>query len=101
MTRRFAVTWDYRCPFARNAHEHLIVGLAAGADWQGEFWPFPPNQGPVAGGQPHLGDDPEKRAGLGARHAGPRESIATIDRLLDLTVGWPDLNEFKHTRIPR
>jgi protein-disulfide isomerase-like protein with CxxC motif len=27
----FSVTWDYRCPFARNAHEHLAVGLAAGA----------------------------------------------------------------------
>ena len=25
----FAVTWDYRCPFARNAHEHLLAGLAA------------------------------------------------------------------------
>ena len=27
----FAVTWDYRCPFARNAHEHVLDGLAAGA----------------------------------------------------------------------
>ena len=26
----FAVTWDYRCPFARNAHEHVIAGLRAG-----------------------------------------------------------------------
>ena len=31
----------------------------------------------------------------------PGDSIATIERLLDLTVGWTDLNEFKHTRIPR
>ena len=23
----FAVTWDYRCPFARNAHEHVLTGL--------------------------------------------------------------------------
>jgi hypothetical protein len=22
MTLSFAVTWDYRCPFARTAHEH-------------------------------------------------------------------------------
>ncbi len=27
----FAVTWDYRCPFARNGHEHLLDGLEAGA----------------------------------------------------------------------
>ena len=32
MTSAFAVTWDYRCPFARNIHEHLLTGLAAGAD---------------------------------------------------------------------
>jgi hypothetical protein len=25
----------------------------------------------------------------------------TIDRVLDLLNGHPDLNEFKHTRIPR
>ena len=26
----FSVTWDYRCPFARNAHEHVLAGLDAG-----------------------------------------------------------------------
>jgi hypothetical protein len=36
----FAVTWDYRCPFARNAHEHLLDGLEAGADWHVTFVPF-------------------------------------------------------------
>ena len=25
----FSVTWDYLCPFARNAHEHLITALEA------------------------------------------------------------------------
>ena len=40
MTRHFAVTWDYRCPFARNAHEAVISGLAAGKDWDVRFWPF-------------------------------------------------------------
>ena len=32
-THTFAVTWDYRCPFARNAHEHVVTGLQGGADW--------------------------------------------------------------------
>ena len=25
----------------------------------------------------------------------------TVERLVDLVSGWPDLNEFKHTSIPR
>ena len=37
MSSSFEVTWDYLCPFARNAHEHLAVGLQAGADWDVHF----------------------------------------------------------------
>ncbi len=40
MARQFAVTWDYRCPFARNAHEALINGLKEGRDWDVRFWAF-------------------------------------------------------------
>ena len=40
MTVRFAITWDYRCPFARNAHEHVVAALEAGADWDVTFLPF-------------------------------------------------------------
>ncbi len=29
------------------------------------------------------------------------EARATLDRLLDTLIGWPELNEFKATRIPR
>ena len=200
MSRSFAVTWDYRCPFARNAHEHLLTGLAAGAEWQVEFWPFSLNQAHVEEGQPDVWDDPEKESGLLAMQVGisvrdnfpaafpavhralflarhdegrdirddavlrailkeqdvdadavfadtasgrtmkvfkeahekgvneygvfgvptfvaegqavfirvmhrpsdnAQDSITTIERLLDLTTGWPDLNEFKHTNIPR
>jgi predicted DsbA family dithiol-disulfide isomerase len=38
--RSFAVTFDYRCPFARNVHEHVLEGLAAGAAWDVQFLPF-------------------------------------------------------------
>jgi protein-disulfide isomerase len=38
--RSFAVTFDYRCPFARNVHEHVLDGLAEGADWDVRFAPF-------------------------------------------------------------
>ncbi len=40
MTLHFAVTYDYRCPFARNVHEHLIDGLGGGADWDVTFVPL-------------------------------------------------------------
>ena len=33
--------------------------------------------------------------------ADPAESIRTVERIVDLLAGWPDLNEFKHTSIPR
>jgi len=38
--RSFALTFDYRCPFARNAHEHVLEGLAGGGDWAVRFVPF-------------------------------------------------------------
>ena len=31
----------------------------------------------------------------------PAPSRAAIERILDLLTGWPELNEFKHTSIPR
>ena len=58
MTARpeFAVTWDYRCPFARNGHEHILDGLEAGAPWEVTFVPFFLNQSHVPeGGTSRLG----------------------------------------------
>ena len=51
MARQFAVTWDYRCPFARNAHEALVKGLQDGRDWEVRFWPFSLDQVHVEEGQ--------------------------------------------------
>jgi DSBA-like thioredoxin domain len=66
----FAVTWDYRCPFARNAHEHLIAGLEAGATWDVDFVPFSLNQAHVPEGGTPVWDDAEKRPDLLALEAG-------------------------------
>jgi hypothetical protein len=52
MTRRFAVTWDYRCPFARNLHEALIKGLGDGKDWDVRFMAFSLDQVHVEEGEP-------------------------------------------------
>ena len=60
MTPPFAVTWDYRCPFARNAHEHIIEALEAGADWDVTFVPFSLNQMHAEDGDPEVWDDPSK-----------------------------------------
>jgi 2-hydroxychromene-2-carboxylate isomerase len=38
--RSYAVTFDYRCPFARNAHEAVAAALRSGADWEVRFLPF-------------------------------------------------------------
>jgi hypothetical protein len=70
MTTTFAVTWDYRCPFARNAHEHVITGLEAGAPWQVEFVPFSLTQVHVAEGEVDAWDDPDKADTLLAMEAG-------------------------------
>ena len=66
----FAVTWDYRCPFARNAHEHILAGLADGADWDVSFLPFSLTQAHVPEGGIPAWDDPAKAPDLTALAAG-------------------------------
>jgi hypothetical protein len=51
VTRRFAVTWDYRCPFARNVHEALIKGLRDGKEWDVRFLAFSLDQVHVEEGE--------------------------------------------------
>jgi hypothetical protein len=70
MTLQFAVTWDYRCPFARNGHEHVVAALQGGADWDERFVPFSLNQVHVEEGQPAVWDDPAKAPALLAMQAG-------------------------------
>jgi DSBA-like thioredoxin domain-containing protein len=70
MPLTFAVTWDYRCPFARNAHEHVVTALEAGADWDVTFVPFSLGQVHVKEGETDVWDEPEKDTGLLALQAG-------------------------------
>src|SRR5262245_42443149 len=44
MTRDLAVTFDYLCPFARNAHEALVAAVRAHADLDVHFHAFSLNQ---------------------------------------------------------
>jgi protein-disulfide isomerase-like protein with CxxC motif len=197
--RRFAVTFDYLCPFARNASEVVVRALESGGAYEPHFRAFSlsqvhleegaqavwaaerpasgvlalqwglavrdtlPERFPAA----HLalfaarhdhgrdlndpdvlreavagaGLDPDEveklvagggpAAALAADHtwavdqhrvfgvptfvtderavfvrlmkrpASPEAARSTLDRLLDVVAGWPDLNELKTTKIPR
>lgn len=66
----FALTWDYRCPFARNAHEHVVTALQDGAGWEVDFVPFSLGQAHVEEGQPDVWDDPDKTPDLLALEVG-------------------------------
>jgi len=67
---RFAVTWDYRCPFARNAHEHIVAALTDGADWEVSFLPFSLGQVHVPEGETPVWEDPDKATELLALGSG-------------------------------
>jgi hypothetical protein len=82
----FAVTWDYRCPFARNAHEHLAAALADGADWDVTFLPFSLSQAHVPEGGEPVWDDPTKAGDLLALAAGVVVRDQYPDRFLEAHV---------------
>lgn len=75
VTRRFSITYDYRCPYARIAHDHVVEGLRAGADWEVTFVPFSLGQVHVAEGEPNVWERPESDSGLLALQA----SVAVRD----------------------
>jgi DSBA-like thioredoxin domain len=64
VARQFAVSFDYRCPFARNGHESVVAGLRAGRDWDVDFMPFSLDQVHVEEGAPPVWEqDPAERGG--------------------------------------
>ena len=54
MPRSIAVTFDYLCPFARNAHEAVVAALRDGSDLDVRFLAFSLNQSHVEEGQPSV-----------------------------------------------
>jgi predicted DsbA family dithiol-disulfide isomerase len=69
-TLTFAVTFDYRCPFARNVHEHLVTAMEGGADWEVEYLPFSLTQSHVEEGEEPVWDRADKTPDLIAIEAG-------------------------------
>jgi hypothetical protein len=86
VARQFAVTWDYRCPFARNAHEALVAGLREGRDWDVRFWPFSLDQVHVEEGETPVWERGLDEKGVGGVRAllwGIAVRDAFADKFLD------------------
>jgi DSBA-like thioredoxin domain len=82
MPTSFAVSWDYRCPFARNVHEHLVAALDAAGDdgpWDVTFTAFSLDQTHVEEGDPAVWEVPDKYPALLANEIG----IVVRDRFPD------------------
>ncbi|MCZ7536796.1 MAG: DsbA family protein [Acidimicrobiia bacterium] len=86
MTRSFAVSFDYRCPFARNAHEAVVAGLRAGRDWDVDFTPFSLDQSHVASGEPPIWERPASERGTGVLAL--EWGVAVRDSFSDAFLDW-------------
>jgi protein-disulfide isomerase len=69
VARQFAVTWDYRCPFARNAHEALVNGLKQGREWDVRFLPFSLDQSHTEEGETPVWERGLDESGMGGVRA--------------------------------
>jgi 2-hydroxychromene-2-carboxylate isomerase len=78
-SRRFAVTFDYRCPFARNAHEHVLDALEGGAPFEVEFVPFSLSAAHVEQAEGSPFDDPARRA----EHLAMEAAVAVREQVPD------------------
>jgi hypothetical protein len=65
----FDLSFDYRCPFAKNIHLHVITALRAGADFDVNFAPWSLSQGSRPAG-PDVWNDPAYDADLLSLAAG-------------------------------
>ena len=79
----FSVTWDYLCPFARNAHEHLVTALQGGAEWDVSFRYFSLAQAHVPEGGEPVWSNPREHPGVLAGLAGLVVRDKQPERFLD------------------
>lgn len=72
MTHTFALTFDYLCPFARNANEFVLTALSGGADFAVTFTPFSLSAGHAPDGCDTFFADPtnDRASGIQALLAG-------------------------------
>ena len=76
----FELSYDYRCPFAKNIHLHVLAALKAGADFDVTFVPWTMSQGYIPEGNPDSWDDPA----YDADHLSLNVSISVRDQQPEL-----------------
>jgi hypothetical protein len=84
MSISFALTYDYRCPFARNVHEHVVAGLRGGAEWDVDFAPFTLSQIHTEEGDLPVWEDPARVSDLYALEASMIVADRYPERFLDV-----------------
>jgi hypothetical protein len=72
----FKLTYDYRCPFAKNIHLHVVSALQGGHEIPVFFVPWTMSQGHRPEGAPDVWDDPA----YDAAHQALLTSISVRDR---------------------
>ena len=95
----FGVTYDYRCPFARLLHGHLVAALRAGAAFEVEFLPFTLTQGYVEPGEPDAWDDPARVEELLALEVSLAVRDTSPAAFLDVHEGLFDLRHVHHGNL--
>jgi protein-disulfide isomerase-like protein with CxxC motif len=86
VARKFAVTFDYRCPFARNGHDSVVAGLRAGRDWDVTFLPFSLDQVHVQEHEVAIWDRDPAEQGTGVKAL--TWGIAVRDEFPDKFLDW-------------
>ncbi len=79
----FELSFDYRCPFAKNIHLHVIAALRSGAPFEVTFAPWSLSQGHRAEGAPDVWDDPAYDGDLVALAAGVSVRDEQPERFVD------------------
>jgi DSBA-like thioredoxin domain-containing protein len=79
---QFDLSFDYRCPFAKNIHLHVITALRAGADFDVNFAPWSLSQGSRGDGS-DVWNDPAFDADLLSLAAGVSVRDQQSEHFLD------------------
>ncbi|MHB8262315.1 MAG: DsbA family protein [Acidimicrobiales bacterium] len=79
----FSITYDYLCPFARNANEHVVTALKDGTPWDVHFRPFSLHQAHLDKGEAAIWDSPSRYKDVLAIEVGLMVRERYPDRFLD------------------
>jgi predicted DsbA family dithiol-disulfide isomerase len=80
MVTSFDLSYDYRCPFAKNIHLHVLKALEAGADFEVNFVPWTMSQGYKEDGAPDVWNN----RSFDADHLSLAVSVSVRDQQPDL-----------------